>query len=387
MIKASVIKIYPDDKQKEIINKTFCCCRFIYNKSIEINQKKYHRTGKGLSGFDMAKYIPKLKKQYPFLKDALSQSLQISCYNLAEAYLKFFRKKAGYPKFKKKGIKDSFSFINGLKLNDNKIDIPKCRWIKYRGGNNIEGKIISATVSRKANKYYASILFDDLKPIPEKKKIKKIVGIDMGLNDFIYLSNGEYVKPNPAIKEQERKVKIKQKELSRKKLGSNNRNKAKKLLQKEYIKLSNIRKDFNHKLSRKLIDSGADSFSFENLNIQGMLKNRKVSHSIVEKGWYQFKIFMKYKTERNGKHFLEVNRFFPSTKTCSKCGIVKENLPLSERTFKCDACDNQVSRDLNAAINIAYEGLRNSPCGENVRLGDTLLYQKAIFCEARSSTD
>jgi len=373
-MKAFKVKIYPNKTQQLMIDGNFGCARFIYNKMIEINQKKYHRTGKSLSGYDMQAYLPKLKKQYPFLKEVNSQSLQIVCHNLAEAYSRFFQKKSGYPSFKKRGVGDSFSVITNCKLLDNEIKLPKVKKVKFRGGCRPTGKVKRFVVSKDATGYYCSILFDEGKKEIALEKVNNLVGVDVGIKDFAICSNKVIIKNPRYTEEFERKLKKAQQSLSRKQKGSKKRAQAKTRVAKIHKKISNKRMDFAHKISRQIVNScdNQTAIAIESLTISGMMKNHNLAKSIADCGWSQFGNFLKYKAADVGKQVIEVGRFYPSSKTCSSCGVVNSDLKLSDRKWTCEGCKSEHDRDFNASLNIAMEGARTLKAGSVLASGEDI---------------
>lgn len=358
-MKGYLIKLYPNKTQQKQIEQNLGCARWVYNEMIKINQKKYHRTGKGLSGYDMQSYLPKLKKQYPWLKEAYSQSLQISCHNLADAYGKFFRKQGGYPTFKKKNSKQSFSCITGTELLDNKIKLPKIGFLTFRGGNKPDGVAKTFTISKDSTGYYASILFKEEKTI-QQEEVKSLVGIDVGIKDFAVCSNGITIANLKHLKQQKKKLKTLQQKLARQTKGSKKRQQNKIAIARLHKKIANQRKDYAHKNSRLIVNSlkSHESIAVEDLNIKGMMKNHKLAENIADCGWSQFVNFLKYKTQDVGKQVIGCDRFFPSSKTCSSCGIVNNNLTLKDREWTCNECGVSHNRDFNASVNISLEGLR-----------------------------
>ncbi len=374
MNRGHVVRLYPNKEQIEFFEKSFDATRFVYNKMLEINQKVYMRRGKSLSAYDMQSYLPKLKKQYKFLEEVNSQSLQITCQNLGNAFKKFFIGKSNFPKFKKKNQRKSFDNSRdlrqkSLRIEANKVKIPKASGIKFRGNVCIEGTLKRITIKKIANKYYASIRIDDGKTQPKSKDFNKITGIDLGLKSFAVVSNGEVVPAQKNFQKVQKELRRKQKALSRKVRGSKKSGQAKSEVARLYQRVSNQRKDFHHKLTKSLVaDSENQAFAIEDLNVAGMVKNRRLAKSISDAGWSQFKTFLKYKAADVGKQVFEVDRFFPSSKTCSSCGAVNGDLKLSDRAWTCGGCKAEHDRDLNASLNIALEAARNVAGGDAVRL-------------------
>ncbi len=350
---------------------------------IEINRKKYIRTGKTLSHYDMQKYLPKLKKQFPWLKEVNAAAMQLVCHNLDNAYRKFFQKQGRRPKFKKKGERVAFSCFSNTVLFEKYIKVPRLGLIKYRGGDCPSGKIGKFTISESAGKYYASIAIDTLEKELVAQEPSSILGVDLGLKNMVVTSAGDFFKAPKFIRQYQAKLRVAQKALSRCKKGSKRRAQAKLVVARVHEKIRNSRKDFNHKLSRILVgESENQAFAVENLNIKGMMGNHKLAKSIADAGWYQFLEFLKYKAAAVGKPVLEVGRFFPSSKTCSACGIVKESLALSEREWACGSCGAVHNRDVNAAINIALEAARNAVHGDGVIPN---ILRLVAVCEVRNS--
>lgn len=361
MLRGHQVKLYPSAEQRSLLDKHFGCCRWVYNEMIKINQKAYHRRGNTLSGYDMQSYLPKLKKQYPWLAEVNSQSLQIVCHNLADAYGKFFKKQAGYPRFKKKGSDDSFACVNHSYFDCNKLRLPKLGLITYRGGDRPEGKVKKFTIRKTASGYYASALTETPEPMPETREPQSILGIDLGVKDIIVTSIGQSVAAPKYLATARQELRRKQQAVSRKQKGSNRRRKAKQAVGLLHEKIRNRRKDFNHKVSRQLVaDSENQAFAVESLNVKGMMGNHKLAKHIGDCGWYQFLTYLRYKAAAVGKPVLEVGRFFPSSKACSACGVVRQSLPLSIREWQCGDCGAFHQRDVNAAINIALEAARKS---------------------------
>jgi len=370
MFRAIELKLYPNQSQVKQLEIEFGCSRFIYNKMLEICKKKYLRTGKTLSNYDMNNLLPKLKKQYRWLSDATADQLQTTCGNLAEAYSRFFTGVSKFPKFKKRSNKKSYSVPQRTYIKSNKIKLPKLGLVKFRGSDLPSGKLKKVTVKKSASgSYYAVCLFEveDLNLSNIKHK-EGIVGLDLGLKDFLVSSNGVRVKPNRFLRENLVKLKKSQRLLSAKQKGSKKRNQARIRVAKLHERIANKRKDFSHKVSNFLVSKCENqAFAIESLHIKGMIKNHKLAMSIADSGWRIFLNYLNYKANSVGKQVIEVNRFFPSSKTCSECGRINDSLQLSDRDWACK-CGALHHRDRNASINIAKEAARMAAGGELVSL-------------------
>jgi len=355
------IKIYPNKEQKILLDKHFGAVRWTYNQMIIVNQKRYHRTGKGLSGYDMASYLPKLKKQYKWLSEVNSQSLQIACQQLDKAYTRFFKKQGGYPNFKKKNGKNSFSCITSCQLLEKHIKLPKLGLIKFRGGTKPQGVPKTFTISKDATGYYASIVFDNGKQEIQKQQINNVIGIDVGIKDFATLSNGIVIPNQKFLLQSQKKLKKLQQKFSRQEKTSKKRQQTKILIARLHKKIANQRKDFNHKISRAVVNmcENQTHIATESLNIQEMMANHKLAKSIADVAWSQFLNFLEYKAQSVGKYVLKVGTFYPSSKTCSDCGVVNNTLTLAMRVWTCQECGKAHLRDFNASKNIAMESARN----------------------------
>jgi len=320
------------------------------------------KENKSVSIFQLDLKLKSLKasEETKWLKEVNSQSLQQALKNLDIAYTRFFKKQGKYPVFKSKKDKKSFSNPQqaAVSFEKQKIFIPKFRdGIKCVFHRQFEGKIKNITISQnKSGGYYASILVETLNVIPEKFKIEKerTVGIDLGLKDLAILSDGTRFENPKTLKKHLKKLKKLCKIHSNKQKGSKNREKARIKLVRAYELVSNIRKDYLHKLTRKLIDNqDYTSYVLEDLSISNMMKNHKLAQTIQDVGWYTFKTMLEYKANWAGKNILTIGRFEPSSKTCSACGYIKKDLTLKDRTWKC-VCGQEHDRDVNAAKNIKH---------------------------------
>lgn len=366
MLKAFKYRLYPNKKQAEKIDKNIGCARFIYNYALAKKIKAWTQEKKNLSRFDIQKDLPKLKRQKEteWLKEVDSQALIFSLLNLDNAYQKFFKEHKGYPKFKsKKKSKLNYSTYNCIKIdwNNQKLSIAKNRNIKIKLHRNFEGEARQITISKTpTGKYYASILVKTKDKEKKKRKIteKTAIGIDLGIKTFITISDGRKIDNPQILYKFEKKLAREQKKLSKKKKGSNNKNKQRIKVAKVHEKVTNIRKDFLHKLSYQLTNENQiKSIAIENLNVNGMLKNRKLSKAIANVSWSKFVELLAYKCDWYGVNLLKIGRFEPSSKLCSKCGIINQELTLKDREWTCSNCGSKLDRDINAAINIKRFGL------------------------------
>jgi putative transposase len=302
--------------------------------------------------------ITELKIEHEWLKDVNSQSLQGATLHLDNAFTKFFREKAGFPKFKsRKNPVQSFNVPQNYVLNyeNNMIYLPKIGDVKTKLHRKLgEGELKTATVSRTpTGKYYISILVDNEKEAPAKAIFneKVTVGIDVGIKDFAVLSNGEKIENRKYLKSSMQRLAVLQRRMSRKQKGSNNKNKARIAVSKLHEKISNQRHDFQHKLSSKLISEN-QAVALETLNVSGMLKNHCLAQAISDASWSSFVEKLEYKAEWYGKTVLHIGRFEPSTKICNVCGHYKKDMTLAVREWECPDCNTNHDRDINAAINI-----------------------------------
>jgi len=358
MLKTVKVRIYPTLQQQELLAQAFGSVRWLWNRFLDLTNQTYKQTGKGLSRYDLQKQLPDLKKEYEWLKNTYSQCLQVVCLNLSRGFINFFERRADYPRFKSKHGKQSLSYPQNVKISGDTISFPKIGEIFAKIHRPIEGAIRTVTISKnKCNQYYASILFEDGKEIPNPSSEGKVIGLDMGLNDFCVTSEGSKFANPKWLKKYERNLKVKQKSLSRKKKDSKNRAKARIKVAKVHNKITRCREDFHHKLSRRIVNEN-QVIVCENLNIKGMVKNHCLAQAISQVGWGQFQTMLSYKAELEGKIYLEIDRFFPSSKTCNHCLNVVDNLPLDVRQWTCNHCGTKHDRDINAAKNIRDEGLR-----------------------------
>ena len=371
--KAYNFRIIPSKSQEELINKNIGCVRFVFNHFLAQSKE-----GKYLSYSKFSKMLPQLKEENPWLREADSISLQQSLKDLDGAFNRFFKGLSGFPKFKfKKKSKRSFrtqyfkrkSGVESIEIKINKIKLPKLGWIKFKKSREVKGKIQNVTIRKsKAGKYYISVCVEtDKKTIKKEfneqnknqlKETKKEIGVDLGLKDFLITSDGEKIK-NPRIaKKYEKKIAKLNRKLAKKEIGSNNWKKIKNKLAKAHEKIANIRKDFLHKLSTKLICEN-QTIVVESLKVKNMLKNSRLAKSISDVSWSKFVEFLTYKAKLYDRRLIKIDTFFPSSQLCNKCGYQNKKVKdLGIRKWKCPKCQKIHDRDINASKNILKEGLR-----------------------------
>ena len=364
MLAATKIRIYPNAVQADKLAKAFGCARWYWNNSLAETQKVYQETGKGLGQYQLNARLPQLKSEIEWLGETHSQVLQSVSLHLSRAFVNFFERRAKYPQFKSKHRKQSIQYPQGVKVVDAcKVYLPKIGHVKAIVHRELAGSIKTVTVSKDpSGKYFASILCENLVAMPDISLNGKILGIDVGLTDLAVTSDGsKFANPKHVLKAQKNLAK-KQQHLSRKAKGSNTRNKARLLVAKAHERVANARQDYLHKLSTRLVNEN-QVIAVEDLHVKGMMKNHNLARAIGDAGWGSFTNMLKYKTARQGKGYIEVNRFFASSKTCSCCLHAQAKMPLDVRMWTCDQCGAKHDRDINAALNIRNEAQRMITAG------------------------
>lgn len=364
MLKAVKYRIYPNKTQEELISKHFGCCRFVYNFSLSQKIKAYEKENISLSHYDLNNLIPKLKKEFGWLSEVNSQSLQQENVHLEGAFRKFFREKKGFPNYKtKKNPKKSFTIPQrySLDFEFNKIKLPKLGLVKAKLHRRIKGKLKSCTLSQTSTgKYFLSVLVDDnIKP-PKKQKFtyNTTIGIDVGIKHFATFSTGEKIDNPKYLKNKLDRLKILQKRASKKQKDSQNRKKANLKVALLHEQTKNQRKDFLHKLTTRIVGEN-QAIAIESLNIAGMVKNHHLAQAISDVSWSEFFRQIEYKCDWTGKNLLKIGRFEPSSKICSNCGEINLDLELKDRKWTCSNCNTKHDRDENASTNIKKFALQN----------------------------
>ena len=375
MLRAIKIRLYPNKEQELKLNKVLGCYRYVYNQMLALKQKEYNENKKSLGLTDLSKYFhgTLLKdEQYEWLKEQNTKVMKQSIRQMLSAYDKFFKQHKGFPKFKSRKNKHSALFpIDAIsrknKFNDRKITLTqplkdirfRCSDLYFKRLQTYKEGIRSATLSKtKSGNYFLSILIE----LPQEKIIRfaqtnKHVGIDLGVKDFVITSDGEVFENKHFFKSQEKKIVKLQRQLSKKQKGSNNRNKQRVKVAKAFERLTNQKDAYIHSVVNELL-TYYDTVFMEDLNVQGMLKNHKLAKAIQEVSLCKFKQILEDKARNNYKEVVFVGRFYPSSKTCHKCGYVNKGLTLNDMEWTCPVCGEHHDRDLNAAINILMEGER-----------------------------
>ncbi|AXX63873.1 RNA-guided endonuclease InsQ/TnpB family protein [Vibrio vulnificus] len=363
MLRATKVRIYPTLEQAEFLEAQFGAVRFAYNKALHIKTHFYKKKSISLSLKKEIKPLLSLGKKsrkYSWLSQFDSISLQQSIINLEKAFSNFFnpKLKAKFPKFKRKHGYQSSYHCTGLKILENAIKIPKCKPIKAKIHRDINGTLKSITISKSSTgKFYASILVDCGNEAPTKPKhITKLSGYDLGLTDYLISDKGDKVANPRFLINAYKNLRRKQKTLSRCKKGSKNRTKARLLLAKAHERVANARNDFQHQLSKRIIDEN-QAIIVETLKSSNMLKNKRLAKHIADAAWGAFISKLAYKADRYGKWLIKCDQWLPSSKTCSCCGYKMDKMPLHIRVWTCPSCNEVHCRDTNSGKNLRNAGL------------------------------
>lgn len=351
------IRLKPNNKQITYFKKACGISRFTWNWGLAEWKRRYE-AGEKPTGFDLKKYFNQIKNDlFPWTREVLRDANSQPFTTLSTAFNRFFKGQGKYPRFKKKGVKDSFYIANDqFKIKDDKIRIPKLGWVRMREKLRFEGKILSATVSCRGGKWFAAINLEIEASDPVSEN-QAAVGVDLGVKSLAVLSTGKVVtgpKPHKALLSRLRRL---NKSLSRKVKGSGNWKKAKLKLSRLHARIADIRKDALHKLTSEIVGFGV--IGIEDLNVRGMTANRRLARSILDMGFHEFRRQLDYKAVATGAKMVVAGRFFPSTKLCSQCGSIQD-MPLGQRQYVC-GCGFNCDHDLNAAVN-----LKNMAVGSTV---------------------
>ena len=363
--KAYKVELHPNNKQRNALARSAGCARFAYNWGLNQRIELYKLEKKSTTAYTQHKDLCKLKDSlYPWMYESTKCAPQEALRDLDKAFKNFFRgiktgQKIGYPKFKKKNINDSFRISTGsIYITKSSIKLPNIKSpirFKEKGYIPLEGiKYNSYTVKKESNRWYLSVQVEEFISDPILKP-EEVIGVDLGIKTLATISDGSTYDNPKALNKLERRLKQKQREVSRRKKGSRNRYKSIKLLQVKHKNVSNVRKDSIHKMTSTVVKTKPQIIVIEDLSVKNMMKNHKLSKSLSDVAFGEIRRQFTYKSLWYGSELIEADRFFPSSKLCSVCGQVKEDLTLKDRTYECN-CGNIVDRDLNAAINLKRYG-------------------------------
>ena len=377
MLRAIKVRLYPNKQQEQTLNKVLGCYRFVYNHMLARKQEAYKADKTNLALTELSKYFHHelLKdEQYGWLKDQNSKVMNQAIRQMLTAYDKFFKEHKGFPKFKSKRDKQSALFPKLAISKKNTFDkrkitlTKKLKDIKFRCSDlyhkrlqKYKDNIRSATLSKtKSGNFFLSILVDvSDNEFVKFNKTSRYVGIDLGVKDFVITYNGEVFENKRFFKKDEKRLTKLQRQLSKKRKGSSNFNKQCKRIARVFEALTNKKENYIHSVVNWLLRK-YDTIYMEDLNTSGLLKNHRLAKTIQEVGFYKFKMVLSTKALQNNKKVVLIGRYYPSSKTCSQCGYIYKDLKLSERKWQCPNCGSYHDRDLNAALNILYEGRRIS---------------------------
>ena len=364
MLRAAKFRIYPTAAQETFLWAQWGAVRKCWNMALFLKKHYYRTRGVSLNLIHEIKPLiarAKKSKKYAWLREYDSMALQESVRNLNKSYRAFFEGRAGFPHYKsRRGPQSSYHCTN-VSVGPNYVRVPKMEPIKARIHREIVGKVKSITLEAdSAGDYYAAVLWED--GLAEKEPLKEIyedqvIGIDVGIKDLLTVSNGRK-EPNPRhLKRARKALRRRSRQFSRTKKGSRRREKARRRLARAHKRVANARNDNLHKVSSRLVNE-SQALAAEGLRIINMLKNHCLAESIADAAWSELFRMIAYKAKREGKYFVQIDTFFPSSKTCSCCGFKLEKLDLATREWTCPHCGSHHDRDVNAAANIRAEGIR-----------------------------
>ena len=349
----------PTVKQEQYFRQACGTARFAYNWGLSMWKKQYE-AGNKPTAFQIKKAFNAIKPiDFPWVFNVTKCAPEQAFAYLGLAFKRFFNGQGRYPKFKKKGVRESFYLSNDqFKVAENRVKIPKLGWVKLTESLRFSGKIRSATVSRQVDKWFISFSVQmETSPAKASKNQADAVGVDLGVKNLATLSNGETIEGTKPLKKVSFRLARLQRKLAKCTKGSKRRFRLKERISKLHYRIRCLRQDGLHKLTHELCQR-FKIICVEDLNVKGMMKNHKLAGAISDMGFYEFKRQLEYKATLFGNWISTVSKWFPSSKTCSNCGHKKNELKLSERTYYCSECEFEIDRDLNAAINIEHEGLQ-----------------------------
>jgi putative transposase len=354
---AHTIRLYPTENQKTFFKKACGCARVSYNYGLAEYQKIRAQGGKPKIENIKKQFNQEKRTLYPWIYETNKDANQQPFVNLQNAFSRFFKRLGKYPKFKKKGVKDSFYIANDkFSIDGNKFRIPKLGWVKGAEELRFNGKIMSATVKRRADYWFIVVSVETSQTFTTCDN-QAVVGVDLGIKTLATLSDGKIVEAVKPLRAPLGRLRLLQRWASRKIKGSSNRHKANQRVAKIHYEVSCLRKDILHKLTTYLCEN-YQVIVIEDLNVAGMVKNHYLAFSLADCGFGEFRRQLEYKSLLYDNTLIVADRWFPSSKTCSGCGHIKETLLLSEREFACENCGQVIDRDLNAAINLKNYGLK-----------------------------
>lgn len=359
-------ELKPNNKQETLLTKHAGVARFAYNWGLARRIQEYKETGKSSNAMKQHRQLNALKKSdFPWMYEVSKCAPQEALRALDCAFNNFYRglrsgERIGFPKFKKKGIHDAFKLTGSIHIFERAVVLPRIGRIRTKEYTDLKGHLLSATVSKEADRWFASFSVQVLRGEYNRTLQDSAIGVDVGINSFCVFSDGTRIESPKPLEHALRLLKRRSKQHSRKKIGSANRKKSALRLARLHRKIRNKRKDFLHKLSTQLAKT-KPVVVIENLNVRGMMQNLHLSRHIADSGWRQFLMMLDYKTKWYGSSLVKAPKFYPSSKACSACGSIKPSLKLSERQFVCEICGFSIDRDKNAARNLEYLSTGSSP--------------------------
>ena len=352
-------RIYPTKEQEILIQKTFGSCRFVFNKFLIIKKELYEKENKSLSYGQACKQLTKLKSECEWLKEVDADALQRELKNLNQAYENFFKKRASFPKLKsKKNNYKSYTATQnrGIRIIDNLIRLPKLKWVKAKVHRQVNGRILNATISQNPDgKYYVSLCCEE--DIQELTRNDNQVGVDLGVSDLAILSTGIKFENPRFIKQSEKKLAKEQRKLAKMKFGSNNYGRQRIRVAKLHRHIKEQRKSYLHSITSHLIKNYGVIY-LEDLSSSNLMKNKHLSKAIADVSWFEFNRQLQYKANWYGRCVQKIDKWYPSSQICSKCGHRDGKKPLYVREWICPECGSVLDRDINASMNILNEGKR-----------------------------